>query len=79
LPAGGEEKLKSLYRLSEREVEIVYRVCEGLRNSEIAERLFISEITVKKHIQNIFDKMGVQSRSALIHKVLTSEFSQQSR
>lgn len=75
LPPGDDEKLKSVYRLSEREVEVVCRVCEGLRNSEIAERLFISEITVKKHIQNIFDKMGVQSRSALIHKVLTSEFS----
>jgi DNA-binding CsgD family transcriptional regulator len=71
---GGEEKLKSAYHLSGREVEIVYRVCEGLRNSEIAERLFISEITVKKHMQNIFDKMGIQSRSALIHRVLTSEF-----
>lgn len=75
LRPGGEEKLKSGYHLSEREVEIVYRVCEGLRNLEIAERLFISEITVKKHIQNIFGKMGVQSRSALIHGVLTSEFS----
>jgi DNA-binding CsgD family transcriptional regulator/GAF domain-containing protein len=75
LRSGGEEKLKSAYPLSEREVEIVYKVCEGLRNSEIAERLFIAEITVKKHIQNIFDKTGVQSRSALIHKILTSEFS----
>ncbi len=68
---GGEERLKSAYHLSEREVEIVGKVCEGLRNSEIAERLFISEITVKKHMQNIFDKIGIQSRSALIHKVLT--------
>lgn len=69
-----EEKLKTVCNLSDREIEIVIKVCEGLRNLEIADKLFISEITVKKHLQNIFDKTGVQCRSAPIHKVLASDY-----
>jgi DNA-binding CsgD family transcriptional regulator len=69
------ERLKRLipeHFLTERELEIASNVCEGLRNADIAHRLFISEITVKKHVQNIFDKMGVGSRSALIYKIMTT-------
>lgn len=65
-------QLKSAYNLTERESEITSNVYVGLKNSDIADRLFISEITVKKHIQNIFGKMGVGSRSALIYKILTT-------
>jgi DNA-binding CsgD family transcriptional regulator len=66
------ERLMPAYYLTERELEIASNICEGLRNLDIADRLFISEITVKKHVQNIFDKMGVGSRSALIYKIMTT-------
>ena len=54
--------------LSERELEVLLLVAEGLSNQEIAERLFISVTTVKTHIGNIFNKFGVTSRTqALAH------------
>ena len=48
--------------LSERETEILKLVAEGLRNSEIATRLYISERTVKVHVANIFGKLGLHDR-----------------
>ena len=66
------ETPKSL--LSGREREIVGLVCQGFRNKEIAEKMFISEQTVKNHLHNIFDKLGVSDRLELalyaIHKKL---------
>jgi DNA-binding NarL/FixJ family response regulator len=52
-------------RLSSRERELVVLVAEGYRNREIAEKLFISERTVKNHLRNIFDKLGVSDRLEL--------------
>ena len=51
--------------LSEREREIVQLVAQGFRNREIGEKLFISEQTVKNHLHNIFDKLGVSDRLEL--------------
>jgi DNA-binding NarL/FixJ family response regulator len=51
--------------LTAREIEIVRLVAEGLRNQAIAERLHISEGTVKVHLHNIYEKLGVDSRVAL--------------
>lgn len=65
-----EEALQEIHQLTAREAEIVGCVVEGLTNAEIAGRLFISEVTVKKHIQNIFEKMGVNNRATLIRKAL---------
>jgi LuxR family maltose regulon positive regulatory protein len=48
--------------LSDREREILLLVAEGLSNQEIAERLVISITTVKTHVGNIFNKLGVTSR-----------------
>jgi DNA-binding NarL/FixJ family response regulator len=58
------------FGLTKREVEILSNVFNGLKNAEIAERLFISEITVKKHLEHIFKKIGVNSRTALIRKTV---------
>jgi two-component system nitrate/nitrite response regulator NarL len=51
--------------LSDREKEIVQLVAQGYRNKEIGEKLFISEQTVKNHLHNIFDKLGVSDRLEL--------------
>jgi len=52
--------------LSEREREVLALVGQGLSNSEIAARLFISGKTVRNHITNIFAKLGVSERSEAI-------------
>ena len=51
--------------LSQREMEIVMLVAQGYKNKEMAERMFISEQTVKNHLHNIFDKVGVSDRLEL--------------
>jgi two-component system, NarL family, nitrate/nitrite response regulator NarL len=53
------------YGLTPREIEIIQAVASGASNKEIAERLSISEQTVKHHITNIFDKAGVYNRLEL--------------
>lgn len=52
--------------LSQREFEIVRMVARGLRNRAIAEQLFISEGTVKVHLHNIYEKLGVNGRMELM-------------
>jgi DNA-binding NarL/FixJ family response regulator len=51
--------------LSPREREVYELICDGFSNSEIATRLFITEGTVKVHVQHVFDKLGVRSRTAV--------------
>jgi DNA-binding NarL/FixJ family response regulator len=57
---GERERARSL--LSDRETQILKLLAEGLRNSEIAEHLFISERTVKVHVANLFGKLGLHDR-----------------
>lgn len=54
--------------LSKRELEILHLISEGLSNQQIADRLFVSENTVKKHISNLFLKLDVQRRTEAIKK-----------
>ena len=49
--------------LTAREREVLALITEGLGNAEIAERLSISEKTVRNHVSNVFDKLGVWSRA----------------
>ena len=51
--------------LSVRQREVYDLICAGLSNREIAQRLFISEATVKVHVHHVFDKVGIRSRTAL--------------
>jgi len=53
--------------LTPRESEIVRYVASGLRNAEVAERLSITESTVKTHLNNIFQKLGLRDRLELAH------------
>jgi DNA-binding NarL/FixJ family response regulator len=61
--AGNRERERS--PLSQREREIVALVAQGFKNKEMAEKMFISEQTVKNHLHNIFDKLGVSDRLEL--------------
>jgi two-component system nitrate/nitrite response regulator NarL len=60
--------------LSHREREIVALVARGFRNKEIADKILLSEQTVKNHLRNIFEKLGVSDRLDLalyaLHKKL---------
>jgi LuxR family maltose regulon positive regulatory protein len=52
--------------LSEREMEVLQLVAEGLTNQEIAERLFLSLATIKWHASNIYSKLGVNNRTEAV-------------
>jgi DNA-binding NarL/FixJ family response regulator len=52
--------------LTPRELEIVRMIAQGLRNREIGQRLFISEGTVKIHLHNTYEKLGVDGRLELL-------------
>lgn len=54
-------------KLTRRESEIVELVSLGLQNKKIAERLFISETTVRHHLTSIYDKLSVTNRLELMH------------
>jgi two-component system, NarL family, nitrate/nitrite response regulator NarL len=56
---------RNTFGLTEREMEVVRLVCEGLGNKEIADRLQIAGETVKRHMTNIFNKVGMSSRLEL--------------
>lgn len=53
-------------KLSNREAEVAELVSKGLSNREVANRLFVTEKTVKFHLTNIYKKMNVKSRAQLI-------------
>jgi LuxR family maltose regulon positive regulatory protein len=55
-------KSKPIESLSERELEVLQLVANGLTNRQIAERLYVTVGTVKKHLNNIFGKLGVKNR-----------------
>jgi DNA-binding NarL/FixJ family response regulator len=63
--------LMDAYGLSKREIDVAGLLFSGLKNAQIAEKLFVSEITVKKHLQNIYTKVGVNNRTSLVNKMLT--------
>ena len=57
-------------RLTEREMEVLRLVAQGLNNRDIAKKLFISENTVKNHIRNILEKLHLHSRmEAVVYAV----------
>lgn len=63
---GGADQ-ESLKNLSRRETEVINCIFLGLTNKEIAARLFVAESTVKKHINNIYGKIGVVNRSQILY------------
>jgi DNA-binding NarL/FixJ family response regulator len=67
----GEEPVGSL---SERETEIVVLAARGLSNHQIAQELHISEATVKRHLANVYEKIGVRSRSEAVRMALMEQW-----
>ncbi len=59
--------------LTGREIEVLQSVAEGLTSKEIGERLFISENTVKNHVRNILDKLGLRSRNEAVMYAIREE------
>lgn len=60
------EGIKDRYHFTEREMEILSLVCNGLSNKAIAEKVFVSLHTVKGHLTHIMEKLGVQSRNQIV-------------
>jgi len=60
--------------LTERETEVVVLAARGLSNRQIAQELHISEGTAKRHLANIYQKVGVRSRSEVVRKALQEEW-----
>jgi len=65
-------EIRQKFRLTRRENDTVRRVLDGLRNSEIAEELDISEQTVKDHLSNVYEKIGVENRMALMRMLMNT-------
>jgi DNA-binding CsgD family transcriptional regulator len=54
--------------LTNRELQIVHMVCHGLLTKQIADRLNLSEFTVKTYLKSVFNKLGVKSRAAMVFR-----------
>jgi DNA-binding CsgD family transcriptional regulator len=64
-----EERQHRSSGLTAREIDVLHLVADGLSNAEIADRLVLSKRTVHAHLRSIFDKLGVNSRTAAAHAV----------
>jgi DNA-binding CsgD family transcriptional regulator len=71
---GMEATLQAKFRLSQREIEIVYCIIAGMSYSEIAEELYISKLTVHTHIKNIYRKLGVKNKIELFRCVQSTSW-----
>jgi DNA-binding NarL/FixJ family response regulator len=65
VPTGADDSRKKQFGLTPREFEVVSAIVAGYNNKDIAGKFDISEQTVKHHLTNIFDKLGVSSRLEL--------------
>ena len=64
-----QELIFRRYDLTRREKEIIQYLRQGLTDEEISRRLFISRSTVASHLQNIFEKTGIRSRTKLLSQI----------
>jgi len=77
LPRGSLERLgeePTMGTLSERETEVLVLAARGLSNERIAEHLHLAPSTVKRHLANIYQKIGVRSRSEAVRMALMEQW-----
>lgn len=60
------ERLCLKYKISEREIEIIKLLLRGYNRGQVADKLFISELTVRNHIYSIYKKLGIKNRAQLL-------------
>ena len=65
-----ETTLQTRFHLSRRELDVICYLTRGLSDDEIAEKLYISKLTVHTHIKNIYKKLGAKSRIELYRRVI---------
>ena len=65
-PTAGQE----INRLTERELEVLKLVSQGLTNAQIAEKLVLSPLTINAHLRSIFNKLDVTTRTAAAHQAV---------
>jgi DNA-binding NarL/FixJ family response regulator len=76
MPRGSLERIGDGHEnaLSDRELEVLVLVARGLSNRQVARELHISEATVKRHLANIYEKIGVGSRSDAVRTALAEQW-----
>lgn len=72
-PKAFEDPVKS-DGLSERELEVLLMVARGMSNHQIAISLHLSEATIKRHLANIYPRIGVSSRGEAVRKALSKKW-----
>jgi len=65
-PFVANEKKREELQITRRELEVLEWMAQGLSNREIAEKLFVSENTVKTHSSRVFDKLGAKRRTQAV-------------
>lgn len=60
------ERLRLKFQISDREIEIIKLLLKGKNRAQIADKLFISESTVKNHIYSLYKKLGIKNRAQLL-------------
>jgi DNA-binding CsgD family transcriptional regulator len=63
-------EIRKQFGLTRKQTDILRRVMDGLKNAEISEELGITEQTVKDHLSNIYEKIGVQDRMSLMRVLM---------
>jgi DNA-binding NarL/FixJ family response regulator len=76
MPRGSLERIGDGHEsaISDRELEVVVLVARGFSNRQVAKELHISEATVKRHLANIYEKIGVVSRSDAVRTALAEQW-----
>ena len=68
-----KESMENISRLTQRELEILKMVSKGASNADIAEKLFVKEVTIKTHLNNIYKKLNVENRVQAVLLAIETE------